>query len=228
MSWNDCLYWYSQARGGTFFALREEGTDGVLLLEDPKGPILIATRVTGSGQHVTYRDAVVSMRLELERPYALRIKPESAVGEGLRAALGQLDRGAKALGVKARLHRDYGAPELAAARGIKSDDPEFTKWVLNSRELREALAQNPRFGVQVGPSGPEGRDHLVCAHASLENGAIRLAGEEWTDEGRIDQVKERYQICGFQESLDALVQLAKTARAAVTAWPMPYQGEERR
>ena len=74
MSWNDCLFWYAQERGGTYFGLRDGTEDGTLLLEDPKGPILICVQVTYSGQYGTHRDVAVRTRAELERPYALSIK----------------------------------------------------------------------------------------------------------------------------------------------------------
>ena len=33
-----------------------------------------------------------------------------------------------------------------------------------------------------------------------------------------------YQASGFREQMDALVELVKAARDAVTAWPMPVKG----
>ena len=53
MSWNECLYWYAQDRGGTYFGRQSEENEGALLLEDPKGPILICVQVTYSGQYGT-------------------------------------------------------------------------------------------------------------------------------------------------------------------------------
>ena len=35
--------------------------------------------------------------------------------------------------------------------------------------------------------------------------------------------RANYQASGFQEQLDALVELAKAARDAVTTWPMPMK-----
>ena len=41
--------------------------------------------------------------------------------------------------------------------------------------------------------------------------------------GRSGYERANYQASGFQEQLDALVELAKAARDAVTAWPMPMK-----
>ena len=145
MSWNECLYWYAQDRDGTYFGLKKEENEGALLLEDPKGPILICVQVTYSGQYGTHRDVTVRTRAELERPYALSIKKQSSLRGGVNRVLGGLERGAQALGRKTELTPDYGAPELADDRGIKTNEPEFTRWVLQSRELKELLAAWPDF-----------------------------------------------------------------------------------
>ena len=80
MSWNDYLFWYAQDRGGTYFGRHSESYEGALLLEDSKGPILICTKVTYSGRYGTYRDVSAAARVELERPYTLHIKKQSAAG----------------------------------------------------------------------------------------------------------------------------------------------------
>ncbi len=103
MSWNECLYWYAQERDGTYLwpekteAYRNEGA---LLLEDPKGPILICAQVTYSGQYGTHRDVTVRTRAELERPYTLRVKKQSSLREGVNTVLDGLDRGAQDAGKK--------------------------------------------------------------------------------------------------------------------------------
>lgn len=219
MSWNECLYWYAQDRDGTYFGLKKEENEGALLLEDPKGPILICVQVTYSGQYGTHRDVTVRTRAELERPYALSIKKQSSLRGGVNRVLGGLERGAQALGRKTELTPDYGAPELADDRGIKTNEPEFTRWVLQSRELKELLAAWPDFRLQVGPMGPEGLDHLVSALVSLND--LPTVERDWLEDARWADLKTRYQQSGFREQLDALVELAKAARDAVTAWPMP-------
>ena len=221
MSWNECLYWYAQDRDGTYFGLKKEENEGALLLEDPKGPILICVQVTYSGQYGTHRDVTVRTRAELERPYALSIKKQSSLRGGVNRVLGGLERGAQALGRKTELTPDYGAPELANDRGIKTSEPEFTRWVLQSRELKELLAAWPDFRLQVGPTGPVGGAHLVEARVTLEQDEMADALFDQLGTERYERASD--QASGFQEQMDALVELAKAARDAVTAWPMPMK-----
>ena len=221
MSWNDYLFWYAQDRGGTYFGRHSESYEGALLLEDSKGPILICTKVTYSGRYGTYRDVSAAARVELERPYTLHIKKQSALRGGVNTVLNGLERGAQVLGRKADLTPDYGAPELADGRGIKTSEPEFTRWVLQSRELKELLTAWPDFRLQVGPTGPVGGAHLVEARVTLEQD--EMADTLLDQFGTEQDGRANYQASGFQEQLDALVELAKAARDAVTAWPMPMK-----
>lgn len=219
MSWNDCLFWYAQERGGTYFGLRDGTEDGTLLLEDPKGPILLSAQYRSQSQYKVFWNISAAAVVPLERPYSLRIKAQSSLREGVNTVLEGLDRGARMLGRKSGLYRDYGAPEIADDRSIKTDEPEFTRWVLQSRELKFLLADHPDFEVQVGPMGPEGLDHLVSALVSLND--LPAVERDWLEDARWADLKTRYQQSGFREQLDALVELAKAARDAVTAWPMP-------
>ena len=221
MSWNDCLFWYAQERGGTYFGLRDGTEDGTLLLEDPKGPILLSAQYRSQSQYEVFWNISAAAVDSLERPYTLRIKAQSSLREGVNTVLEGLDRGARMLGRKSGLYRDYGAPEIADDRSIKTVEPEFTRWVLQSRELKVLLADHPDFEVQVGPMGPEGLDHLVSALVSLND--LPAVERDWLEDARWADLKTRYQPSGFREQLDALVELAKAARDAVTAWPMPMK-----
>ncbi len=224
MSWNDCLFWYAQEEGGVYFGRDKEENEGVLLLEDPKGPILICTKVTSSSQYGTYRDVCAGVRVELERPYTLRIKRESALRGGMNTVLDGLERGARMLGRKADLTPDYGAPEIAGERGIHTNEPEFTRWVLQSRELRALLEAWPDYQLRVDPMGPQGPDHLVEARVALERGLNLF--DDLDRYGRsldLEAEKTAYRASRFSEQLNALVGLAKAARDGVTAWPMPMQ-----
>ena len=97
MSWNECLYWYARERGGTYFGMWPSGvfgpdSDGALLLEAPKGPVLVCAQVTYSGQYGTHRDAIVRTRAELERPYTLRVKKQSSLREGEDNVYGKMNQ----------------------------------------------------------------------------------------------------------------------------------------
>ena len=224
MSWNEYLYWYAQDRGGVFFGTEKGGKEGLLFLEDPEGPMVIHTQVVSSGRYGESRDAVAAVRVKLERPYTLRVGPQSSLREGINNVLGGLDRGARMIGRKTGLHRDYGAPEITNDRRVKTSEPEFTRWVLQSRELRELLEAQPDFWVQVSPVGPEERIHLVEAQVSMEQ-EVSMRDEVFGLFEEMDQEARRkeYEDCGFPRQLDALVELAKAARDAVTAWPMPMK-----
>ena len=156
MSWNDYLFWYAQDRGGTYFGRHSESYEGALLLEDSKGPILICTKVTYSGRYGTYRDVSAAARVELERPYTLHIKKQSALRGGVNTVLNGLERGAQVLGRKADLTPDYGVPEIAEDRGIHTNEPEFTRWVLQSRELCALFRGLARLQTPGGPYGAHG------------------------------------------------------------------------
>ena len=221
MSWNEYLYWYAQDRGGVFFGTEKGGKEGLLFLEDPEGPMVIHTQVTSSGRYGESRSAVAAVRVKLERPYTLRVGPQSSLREGINNVLGGLDRGARMIGRKTGLHQDYGAPEITNDRRVKTSEPEFTRWVLQSRELKELLAAWPDFRLQVGPTGPVGGAHLVEARVTLEQD--EMADTLLDQFGTEQDGRTNYQASGFQEQLDALVELAKAARDAVTAWPMPMK-----
>lgn len=223
MSWNACLFWYAQERGGIFFGLEHrDDEEGALILKDPKGPILISTKVTGNSQYVVTRDVTAGVQVELERPYTLRVKAQSSLREGFNNVLEGLDRGARMIGKKTGLYQDYGAPEITDDRSVKTSQREFTRWVLQSRQLRELLKEQPCCWFQVGPTGPQARIHLVEARISLERMAVM--GPEWDEDGSLEAHRARYQESGFSRKLDALVTLARAARDAVTAWPMPMEG----
>ena len=230
MSWNNCLYWYAQERGGRYFGLWpwgafDSGTDGALVLDDPKGPLLAYTKVTSAGRYGVSRDVTVGTAVELERAYRLRIKPQSTLREGWNTVLDGLDRGARMLGKKVDLSPDYGVPELADDRGIKTSEPEFTRWVLRDRRLGELLDAHPDFWIQIGPAGPDSREHLVEARVSLDShaGLMEEPLDRYGNSMDLEVQQALVPEGGFSELLDALTELAKAARDAVTAWPMPMK-----
>ena len=154
MRWNEYLYWYAQDRGGVFFGTEKGGKEGLLFLEDPEGPMVIHTQVTSSGRYGESRSAVAAVRVKLERPYTLRVGPQSSLREGINNVLGGLDRGARMIGRKTGLHQDYGVPEITNDRRVKTSEPEFTRWVLQSRGLRELLEARGAGGAHPSGGGP--------------------------------------------------------------------------
>ena len=90
--------------------------------------------------------------------------------------------------------------------------------------LEELLEAQPDFWVQVSPVGPEERIHLVEAQVSMEQ-EVSMRDEVFGLFEEMDQEARRkeYEDCGFPRQLDALVELARAARDAVTAWPMPMK-----
>ena len=222
MSWNDCLFWYAKERGGVYLGLREEGEDGILLQKEDKGVLLVSAKYRSMNRYDVFWDVSAAAGVTLERPYSLRIKAQSSLREGLNTVLEGLDKGAKRLGRETSLYEDYGAPEIAGDRGIKTNEPEFTRWVLQSRELRDRLAARPDFGLQVGLMGPEGLEHLVSARVDMKD--LAVVERDWVENPNWEAMKAQYEKSGFREQLDALVDLAKAARDAVTAWPMPRKG----
>ena len=91
MSWNECLYWYAQERGGSYYGLWPSGfltrtTTAPCFWRTPKGPILICTKVTSSGRYGTYRDVAAAVQVELERPlYPAGQEAELPAGGGQHA-----------------------------------------------------------------------------------------------------------------------------------------------
>ena len=158
--------------------------------------------------------------MELQAPYTLKITGGGAVRRGLNTVLDGLEQGYKMLGGKGELTPDFGAPELAAQRGLKSDNAQFTRWVLQSNELRQGLKKLEKASVRVEPLLPDSTQHMVCVLTDMDSFDVDdVMLEDW-------KRKSAYEETGVFERLDALVELLETARNAVTAWPMPqtYEG----
>ena len=117
---------------------------------------------------------------------------------------------------------DFGAPELAAQRGLKSDNPQFTRWVIQSQELRQALKKCEKASVRVEPLVPGSSQHMVCAQVSMTE---ILDTDDYDFLAEDEKRRKSYEESGLFERLDALVELLEAARDAVTAWPMPQTYE---
>ena len=224
MNWNAELYYYHLSRGGEYFGLpQEDEVHAALVLPRDKGPIHISPWLDSYGRYGVSWNITAACRVELQAPYTLKITGGGMIRRGLNTVLDGLEQGYKMLGGKGELTPDYGAPDLAAQRGLKSDNPQFTRWVLQSHELRKALETCEKASVRVEPLLPGSRQHMVCVKISLEELPIPPGLDPWD----LEEEKPRdYEDSEFFQKLDALVELLETARDAVTAWPMPqtYEG----
>lgn len=227
MSWNAALYYYHLARGGDYFGRPQEDGESsahaALVLPRDKGPIHISPWLDGYSRYGVRWDVAVTCQVELQAPYTLKITGGGAVRRGLNTVLDGLEQGYKMLGGKGELTPDFGAPELAAQRGLKSDNAQFTRWVLQSAELRQGLKKCEKASVRVEPLVPGGRQHIVCVRADL-NELLKAGDYDYLEDD--GERRKAYEESGLFQQLDALVALLETARDAVTAWPMPqtYEG----
>lgn len=220
MSWNAGLYYYHLARGGDYFGLpQEDKAHAALVLPRDKGAIHLQPWMDDYGRYGVSWKALLTCQVELQAPYTLKITGGGMIRRGLNTVLDGLEQGYKMLGGKGELTPDYGAPELAAQRGLKSDNPQFTRWVLQSAELRQGLKKCEKASVRVEPVFPESTQHMVCVLTdmdSLDMDDFML--EDW-------QRKRAYEESSLFQNLDDLVDLLEAARGAVTAWPMPQTYE---
>lgn len=226
MSWNDFLYFYSLERGGTFFGQDPGGSwtsgsdwNASLLLERRGEPLLVTCNVISSGRYGSTYGARALLRCTLPRAYSLKITPKSAARRGMNAVLDQLDRGAEKLGMDLVKEEHF---EELKGRGIKSSSPAFTRLVLGNLELRNALRDAPKYSLQVSrcaPSYASGDDpsHMIAACAALADWELGPV------DAYLNAEAQRASILGrdLVPRLDALIELAGLALAAVTAWPMP-------
>ena len=190
------------------------------MLPRDKGPIHISPWLDNYGRYGVSWKVAVTCQVELQAPYTLKITGGGAVRRGLNTVLDGLEQGYKMLGGKGELTPDFGAPELAAQRGLKSDNAQFTRWVLQSAELRQGLKKLEKASVRVEPLLPDSTQHMVCVLTDMDSFDVDdVMLEDW-------KRKSAYEEAGVFERLDALVELLETARNAVTAWPMPqtYEG----
>lgn len=225
MNWNAGLYYYHLSRGGEYFGLpNEDEAQAALVLPRDKGTVHISPWLSGYGRYGVSWNIMLACRVELQAPYTLKITGGGMIRRGLNTVLDGLEQGYKMLGGKGELTPDYGAPELAAQRGLKSDNPQFTRWVLQSAELRRALGKCEKASVRVAPLTTGNTRHLVLVSIGLDELMNSISGDyDIFDEER--QREHAYAESTLFEKLDALVELLEAARDAVTAWPMPQTYE---
>lgn len=220
MSWNECLYRYHKKYGGRLLAGEED--DGLLMLTFRERPLVVDIATAGGGQGGTFHYARARIPLTLAKPCKLTIGPERRVSGGVNAVL-------KTVPGVAGYSADFGYPEVTKNRLIRTENVPFTKLVLGSLELRNALLACPSEKVEIRPGPGEEGLHLITvttAHAIYsgdgggwylgtrgEYTAIYGSEEEQAREAR--RVEEE-----FFPRMDRFLDLARAAYDAVTQWPM--------
>lgn len=220
MSWNECLYRYHKKYGGRLLAGEED--DGLLMLTFRERPLVVDIATAGGGQGGTFHYARARIPLTLAKPCKLTIGPERRLSGGVNAVL-------KTVPGVAGYSADFGYPEVTKNRLIRTENVPFTKLVLGSLELRNALLACPMEKVAVRPGPGEEGLHLITvttAHAIYsgdgggwylgtrgEYTAIYGSEEEQAREAR--RVEEE-----FFPRMDRFLDLARAAYDAVTQWPM--------
>ena len=214
MSWTNYLYCYAQERGGQF--LGAEDDDGALILIDKDRLLMVNQFYESSGRSGWYT-VRARTAVRLERDYTLKIGPWKELSGGVNRVLGALDRGLEKVPNAPDLLVDYGCPEVTRKRLIRTSDRKFTRQVLQSLELRNALLASPWDSMQVQPGpGGEGLHQVEIQAGSVgweSPNADTVFSQDW------EQIRtaahER-----FFPRLDQLLELARAARAAVTNWRM--------
>ena len=220
MSWNDCLYQYHKKHGGQFLADREEDT-GLLLLTWKDRPLAVDIALMGGGRYGPCTFVRARAPVTLGKPYDLSIGAEKALSGGMNAVL-------KAVPGIAGYSADFGCPEVTGKRLIRAENVPFTKLVLGSLELRNALLACPREKVEVHPGPGEEGAHLVtvttAASASSGGGDWYLGTSgEYTEIYGSEEEKAREARRVEEEffpRLDRFLDLCRAACGAVTQWPM--------
>ena len=223
MNWCQNLYWYAQERGGEFYGRVEGDYEGTLRTEYRDLPLLVSIAIKNLG-----RDGAIfgqaAFPVELERPYSLHIGPQNLLLKGAHLFREQVWKGFDRLNREESFTPEQGdaLPEEVKGRIVDSSDAALTTTVLSDRELRGALWEGPKLGVEIGPSERGARTHLAVARVGLsqlhcDDGlSARVFGDAVCTAP--EQKGGRPQ---FAEALDQLIALAYAARRAVAAWPMP-------
>lgn len=229
MSWSGNLYCYAQARKAPFFGVSDDYSSamqdqGTILLTGRRGdPVLALWEDESAGRGYTSYIRVRQTVL-LDRHYVLKLPAQSLLNKGMGAVLGALDAGLEMIPNAPDLHDDFGQPELAKHRIIRSKEKAFTRTVLRDLPLRTALLAQPKNSVTVLPSGPvdkEGVLHLV--EVSTLPSAMSSDWDLGSDEAFDDEARRlaRYQQSNFAKKLDEMIALAQAMTDAVTAYRMP-------
>ena len=220
MSWNESLYQYHKARGGQFLA--GEADDGLLILTWKDRPLAVDLSMVTGGRSGTFSYVRARVPVTLAKPYELTIGAEKALSGGVNTVL-------KSVSGIAGYSTDFGCPEVTRKRLIRTENIPFTKLVLGSLELRNALLACPEDKVEVRP-GPGGGPHLITVTTAAAVNGLSGDGGGWylgsrdyisvfdTEEERARE--ERQVEEEFFPRMDRFLALARAAYNAVTQWPM--------
>ena len=222
MSWNESLYQYHKARGGQFLA--GEADDGLLILTWKDRPLAVDLSMVTGGRSGTFSYVRARVPVALARPYELTIGAEKALSGGVNTVL-------KSVSGIAGYSTDFGCPEVTKKRLIRTENIPFTKLVLGSLELRNALLACPEDKVEVrsGP-GDEGLHLITVTTAAAVNSLSNNSGDWYLGSGseyteiygsEEDKAKESRRVEEeFFPRMDRFLALTRAVYSAVTQWPM--------
>jgi len=215
MYWNDCLYLYHKKYGGAFLGSQE--ADGLLMLTWKDRPLAVGIRMSGGGRYGPYAYVQARLPVTLAKPYELTIGAEKVLSGGVNGLL-------KATPGIAGYSAGYGYPEVTQKRLIRSENQSFTKLVLGSLELRNALLACPGERVELRPGpGEEGLHQItVTTDAVLERSDWYLGDYSHHFNSYQEQLQAARQRVEeeFFPRMDRFLDLARAAYNAVTQWPM--------
>lgn len=216
MFWNKCLYQYHKKYGGSFLGGEE---DNGLLILTWKDRALAVDLYRISGRYGTSNYVQARIPVTLAKPYKLTVGAEKALSGGVNTVL----KAVPGLPDHAVLPADFGFPEVTKRRLIRSDNHPFTKLVLGSLDLRNALQACPGERLEVRPGPGEEGLHLitVTTAANVNNSDWYLGEYEFSllsEEERV-RVDQRIE-AEFFPKMDRFLDLARAACGAVTQWAM--------
>ena len=223
MSWNDCLYEYHKKHAGQFLAGRDSD-DGLLLLTWKEKPLVVDISMEDGGRYGPYPHVRARTPVTLSKPYQLTVGAEKVLSGGVNNLL-------KVVPDIAGYSADFGYPEVTKKRLIRTENVPFTKLVLGSLELRNALLACPGDKVEVrsGP-GDEGLHLITVTTAAAVNSLSNNSGDWYLGSGseyteiygsEEDKAKESRRVEEeFFPRMDRFLDLCRAAYSAVTQWPL--------
>lgn len=218
MTWNQSLYQYHRRRGGIYLPGRDN--EAQLALTHREQPLVVDQEVE-RGRYGPYYHVRSRIPLTLAKPYQLAIGAEKKLMGGVNSLLKAVPG----------MSEDYGCPQVTQKRLVHTDNKPFTKLVLSSLELRNALLSCPRDKLELAPGPEEGQYVIIVttASAGLTSSAQEDAHDGWSLEGgltgffiseeetarQLRQVEEE-----FFPRMDRFLDLIRAAYNALTQWPM--------